>query len=136
MTATMSVTQSRVEITKAFTTLFDLANPSVSAKVAVVQDGPSLKATFKRELKTALAKRAGGAKVLAVRIEHGGGCQTENLTSPCAAVTYDILAPSRSVLLANSKGFAVFTSSKWLVSKATICTLLALANGNVAPKGC
>lgn len=135
-TTAPSAAQSKTQITSAYMTLFDLSNPAVAPKVAVVQGGTGLTATFAKELKTPLAKRAGGAKVVSVKVEHGSSCQTEALGSPCAAVTYDILTPAKKTLLANSKGFAVYIGGKWLVAKSTICTLLSLANNNVNPKGC
>ncbi len=127
---------SRAAIEKAFKTLFDLADPSVPPKLAVVQDGQSIKAAMTSELSSPLAKKAAGAVVSSIQVKSGSACQTEALSSPCALVTYSIVSPSNKPLLANSKGFAVYVSSKWLVSKVTICTLLTLANGNKTPAGC
>jgi len=132
----MSTAAAEAQIRTAFMTLFNLSNPSVSAKIAVVQNGSQLRQTMAKELTSPLAKRAGGATVQKIAIEHGAPCQAESLPSPCAAVTYSILSTTHTVLLANSKGFAIDVGSKWLVSKTTICTLLSLANGNVTPKGC
>lgn len=131
-----SAAKSRTEIKSAFHILFDLANPAVDPKIAVVQNGASIKAAMTSEIKSALAKRAGGATVSSIAMEHGSACRAESLSSPCALVTYSIVSPSGAPLLANSKGFAVYRAPKWLVSKATICTLLTLANGNKAPAGC
>jgi len=135
-TTSLSPAASKSAIKHAFSTLFNLANPAVAPKLAVIQDGQTLKATITKELKSALAKKAGGADVTAVALKSGSACSAETLTSPCALVTYNIVSPAHAVLLAHSKGFAVYVSQKWLVSKATICTLLTLANGNVRPSGC
>lgn len=135
-TTTLSVSAAKAQIRSVFEILFDLRNPAVAPKLAAVQDGSQLRQTFVKELASPLAKLASGARVLSIRLEHGASCQTEALPSPCAAVTYDVLSRSRTALLANSKGFAVYIASRWLVAKTTICTLLSLANNNVAPKGC
>lgn len=132
----MSVSAATAAIRTAFTTLFNLSNPSVSVKLGVVQDGAQLRQAITDELKSPLAKLAGGASLQSVKIEHGTACRNADLTSPCAAVTYSILSTSQTPLLRNSKGFALYVGSRWLVSKTTICTLLTLANGNVPPKGC
>jgi hypothetical protein len=134
--STPSPAMSKADIKKAYMTLFDLANPSIAPKLAVVQDGQALKATMTKELHSALAKKAGGAKVQSIKLRSGSACQTEALPSPCALVTYTIVSPTNKPLLASAKGFAVYVSSKWLVSKSTICTLLQLANGNKPPAGC
>jgi hypothetical protein len=116
-------------------TLFDLHNPAVSPKLLVVQDGAALKAAFTAAIHSVLAKQAGGAKVLAVTVEEGASCKNQLLPSPCAAVTYDILSPTKAVVLADSKGAAVYIDSHWLVAKATICSLLTLESGKT-PSGC
>jgi hypothetical protein len=116
-------------------TLFDLADPAVAPKLLVVQDGSALKAAFTAAIHSALAAEAGGAKVLAVTIEQGSSCTNLALPSPCATVTYDILSPTHAVVLANSKGGAVYIDSHWLVAKATICSLLTLEAAKI-PSGC
>ena len=69
-------------------------------------------------------------------VETGTACANELVPSPCAKVTYDILSSSKTALLANTVGYAVYLRARWLVAKATICTLLDFENsGNVAP-GC
>jgi hypothetical protein len=127
---------SRADIQHAYMTLFDLANPAVTPKLAVVQDGSALKAAFTTALTSPLAKLAGGARVDSVKIEHGSACQAETLPSPCASVVYDILSPSHTVLLRHSGGLALYVKGKWLVAKVTICTLLELDNGGKVPPGC
>ncbi|HKH88702.1 MAG TPA: hypothetical protein VKA05_07755 [Acidimicrobiales bacterium] len=117
-------------------TLFDLNNPAITPKLLVVQDGTALKAAFTAAIHSALAKEAGGAKVLSVTVEQGTLCTNQLLPTPCATVTYDILSPTKAVVLSNSKGAAVYISSHWLVAKTTICTLLTLDNGGKTPSGC
>jgi hypothetical protein len=131
-----SPSASRAQITEAYSVLFDLSDPAVTPKLAVVQDGPSLKAAFTAAIHSALAAEAGGARVLSVKIEQGAACTNDVLPSPCAAVVYDILSPSKSVLLSGSTGSAVYENSHWLVAKVTICALLTLDNGGKTPAGC
>jgi hypothetical protein len=127
---------SKTEIEASYTTLFDLSNPAVPPKLAVVQDGTTLKAAFTAAIKSKLAKEAAGATVLSVKVEQGIACTNEVLPSPCAIVVYNIFSPSRKLLLAGSKGSAVYESGHWLVAKTTICSLLTLDNGDKAPAGC
>jgi len=131
-----SLAVSKSEIDQAFMTLFDLSNPAVAPKLKVVQDGASLQAAFAKALKSSLAKLAGGARVLTIKIETGGACKAEVLPSPCAAVKYDVLSPNNDILLQGSNGFAVYENPHWLVSKSTICTLLTLENGGLPEPGC
>jgi hypothetical protein len=130
-----SLAISKTEIGHAYMTLFDLNNPAIAPKLLVVQDGAALKAAFTAAIHSALAKQAGGAKVLAATVESGADCKNQLLPSPCAAVTYDILSPTGTVVLSNSKGAAVYEDSTWLVAKATICSLLTLEQGKT-PAGC
>jgi len=116
--------------------LFDLANPAIDPKLAVVQDGSALRAAFTAALKSPLAKTAGGASVSKITIEHGTACKNEFLPSPCAKVIYSILSPKGGVLLPNSGGLALYQSSRWLVAKVTICALLELEAAGVVPPGC
>lgn len=116
--------------------LFDLANPAVAPKLAVVQDGSQLSAAFQAAIASSLAKKAGGAKVATSQVLSATGCRNELLPSPCAKVDYSILAPGGSVLLAGSTGFAIESSGTWKVAKVTICTLLELESGGTVPPHC
>jgi hypothetical protein len=127
---------SRTAIEHAYSVLFDLANPALSPKIAVIQDGSVLASAMKTALKSALAKSAAGANVSKVTIEHGTACKNELLSSPCAEVTYDILGPTKTPVLPNAGGVAVYQHGRWLVGKITICTLLELANSGSVPPGC
>ncbi len=131
-----STATSVAEVAHAYSVLFDLANPAVSPKLAVVQSGALLKAAFTAALKSPLAKSAGGAKVAKVTIERGTACKNEFIPSPCAKVTYSILSPDGKVLLPNSGGLAIYEHGQWLVAKVTICTLLELENAGTVPPGC
>lgn len=125
------------DIKTAYATLFDLANPAIAPKLAVVQDGASLQGAFTKAIHSPLAKEAAGASVSKITIEQGTDCtSTPGLTSPCATVVYDILGPNKKPVLTGSSGSAVYESSHWLVSKTTICSLLTLEAGGVAPSGC
>jgi hypothetical protein len=118
-----------------YATLFDLADPAVAPKLAVVQDGSSLRAAFDKDLALPLAKEATGATVSTVTVESGTTCSGEGLPAPCASVEYDILSASHKPLFpAASKGWAVYDAGHWLVAKVTICGLLSLAGPT--PTGC
>jgi hypothetical protein len=108
--------------------LFDLADPALAPKLAVIQDGSALKSAMTTALGSNLAKAAGGASVSSVR--------NEFLPSPCAKVTYDILSPKNTVLLPNSGGLAIYEKARWVVAKVTICTLLELEDAGAVPPGC
>jgi hypothetical protein len=101
---------------------------------ADLQDSSQLQATYTKLQTSPLAKGA-GATVHTVTLLSSGDCKTNGVPSPCAKVTYDILANGQ-VVLPNSTGFAVKQSGKWLVSKATFCTLATLGNNNTPPQGC
>ena len=131
-----SLRASTAAIEHAYTVLFDLADPAVAPKLAVVQDGAALKSAMKTALKSALAKSAAGATVKSIVIEHGSACKNEFLPSPCAKVTYDILSPTKAVVLHGASGWALYQHGHWLVGKTTICTLLELADSGSVPPGC
>ena len=121
----------------AYGVLFDLADPALAPKVAVVQDGEALRSTLARELHSSLAKLAGGATVSAVTVESAGACSAGGLPAPCASVRYSILSTAHKPLLSDSKGWAVYIGGRWLVAKETICGLIALASGGGGtPAGC
>jgi hypothetical protein len=131
-----SIGASTAQIKHAYSTLFDLSDPAVTPKLGVVQDGTMLKAAFTAAIHSALAKEAGGATVLSVKVEQGSACTNDVLPSPCATVVYDILSPAKKVVLSGSTGSAVYEKSQWLVAKVTICSLLTLDNGGKTPTGC
>ncbi len=124
------------EIKAAYGTLFDLANPAIPPKLAVVQDGSSLRGAFTKAINSPLAKEAAGASVSKITIHEGSDCTNAVLPSPCATVVYDILGPNKKPVLSGSSGSAVYLSAHWLVAKTTICALLTLYAGGVAPSGC
>jgi hypothetical protein len=131
-----SAAQSTAAVKNAYSVLFDLADPELSPKLAVIQDGSALASAMQTALKSPLAKAAGGASVSKVVIEMGAACKNEFLPSPCAKVTYEILSPAHSVVLPSTDGLAVYQHSKWVVAKLTICVLLELENSGKVPPGC
>lgn len=125
-------------ITKAYETLFDLANPALAPKIAVIQDGAALSSAFSGILKSPLAKLAGGANVISTAPLSASGCQSHNLPAPCDSVKFNIVSTKGKVLLRDS-GFAVYAAEgggTWLVAKVTVCGLLSLAAGGKTPQGC
>jgi len=128
------------DIGKSYDTLFNLANPNVTAKVAVVQDGSKVKAALDQALTSSLASSSAGTKIDSTSLLTSSKCKTASLPYPCAKVVYDINGPTGSAVLPNSQGYAVFIGGHWLVAKATICGLLGLfyqASGKSgSPPGC
>ena len=135
-TTTQPLSVSTAAIRQAYGVLFDLANPALGPKPAVIQNGSALKSAMKTALKSQLAASAGGASLSKVTVEEGSACKNEFLPSPCAKVTYDILSPSKTVVLRNAGGLALYEHGKWLVAKITICALLELENSGTVPPGC
>jgi hypothetical protein len=131
-----SLSASTAAIKQAYTVLFDLADPALAPKLAVVQGGSTLESAMKTALKSALAKSAGGASLSKITIEHGADCKNELLPSPCAKVVYDVLSPTKTVVLRNAGGLALYEHGHWLVGKITICALLELENSGAVPPGC
>ncbi len=132
----MSTAASTAAIKHAYEVLFNLADPAVAPKLAVVQDGSTLESAMKAALRSPLAKSAAGATLSKITIERGAACKNELLPSPCAAVTYDILSPTKAVVLPNAGGLALYQHGHWLVGKTTICALLELENSGTVPPGC
>jgi hypothetical protein len=128
------------EITQAYQTLFDFADPSVADKVAVVQNGASIETALSQALSSSLASSAAGANIDAVSFLDASACTQVNLPSPCAQVTYDILGPDGTAILPNNQGYAVSINGTWLVATNTICELLGLfyqaAGMTGTPPGC
>ncbi len=139
--APMNPAKAKAEIEHAYSTLFNFANHSVSAKTAVIENGSTLRAALTQALSSSLAKQAAGAEVTAVRLLSAKECTQAALVSPCAKVTYNLLSPTHAPLFATpSSGYAVYVNGRWLVAKTTICGLLELfysasGHGGV-PSGC
>ncbi len=132
-----SLASSKAGISHAYSVLFDLSNPAVTPKVAVVQDGSSIQGAMEKELSSPLAKSASGAKVDSIKLLDQSSCKSEILSYPCAEVSYEIILPSMSTgNLTGLKGFAIYSSGKWLVSKKTICALFYLAANDTTLPGC
>jgi len=128
------------EITQAFQTLFDFADSSVADKVAVIQNGASIQAALSQALASSLGSSATGANLNNISFLDSATCTQDNLPSPCAQVTYDILGQGSSVILRNNNGYAVSVNGTWLVATNTVCVLLGLfyqAEGKTGtPPGC
>ena len=122
------------EIQHAFGVLFDFADRSVDKKVAVVEDGSSLRQALAEGLSSPLAALAKGAKVSWVDLLSDSGCAAAAEKAPCARATYDVLGPQGPVF-SGAKGYAVFVDGKWLVAKSTICGLLTTMNETLGKKG-
>jgi hypothetical protein len=139
-TVTFNAATEQTDVATVYQTLFNLSNPALDSKIAVIQDGSKISSALQDALSSSLASSASGAKVDSVTVLSKSACSKASLPSPCASVIYDILGPNASVILGMQKGYAVFSVGKWLVAKTTICGLLGLfysASGKSgAPKGC
>lgn len=116
----------KVGVTEAYETVFDLADPSLTPKVADVQDGPTIRSSLRRALSSPLAESAAGAVINGVTILSPTRCTSSSAPSPCARVTYEIDGPTSGGILENVTGYAVYVDGKWLVAKVTMCSLLGL----------
>ena len=125
---------------QSFNTLFDFANGSVTDKLAVVEDGDTLRQAMTGAVSTPFVKAATGVKVETSTVLTAPACAAASLPAPCALVTYDVVAAGGAVILPNSQGYAVSINGQWLVSKSTVCNLFELfyqASGRTGiPAGC
>ena len=116
----------RVEIIHHYQTLFNLSDPSVEPKLAVVENGGGLRAAVTEALGTSLAASAAGATVHRVTFLSSSACTDASEPSPCAKVVYDIVGTNGTALQAGAAGYAVLVGGKWLVAKNTVCGLFQL----------
>lgn len=128
------------QISSVYQTVFSFTSKSVPPKLAVIQDGSSVKSSFTTAIDSALASNTSGAKVLTTTLLSSSACSSAKVPSPCAKVSYELLTPSGSVELAPPSGYAIYTSGKWYVAKVTVCYLLSLfyaaSGGTGSPAGC
>lgn len=135
-TTTINTATANAEVEHAYDTLFNLADKSVDAKLAVVQDGASLRSAMQEALSSSLAAAAGGATVHQVSVLSPRACGQAAEPSPCARVTYDIVSSSGGApVQAGAKGYAVLIGGNWLVSKNTVCGLFQLLYTTEGKKG-
>jgi len=127
-------------VPRAYRTLFNLSDKSVTAKLDVVEDGQTLRRAMAEALASPLAAAAAGAAVHQVTLLGRPACQNALEPWPCARVVYDIVATNGSALEANSAGYAVYVGGRWLVAKNTVCGLFELLytteNKSGTPPGC
>ena len=128
-----SAADAQEEISSNWTTFFNGANPDTAGRVKLLQDGANLQAAIAAAQANPTSK-AVSASVKKVDVLKGSDCQAASLSSPCAKVTYDIVA-NGSALISGSTGYAVRVNSKWVVSKTSFCSLLKLA-APTTPPGC
>lgn len=122
------------DIQHAYGVLFNFANRSVDTKVAVVEEGSSLRKALTQGLSSPLGALATGAKVTRTALLSDSACKDASVTAPCARVTYDILG-ARGPVFSGSKGYAVFVDGKWLVAKSSVCGLLSTMYTTLGRKG-
>ncbi len=139
-TIAIDPTTAQADIATSYNTLFNLANPSLSGKLAVIQNGQSITTALQQALSSSEASASQGSKIDSINILTAAQCAKQSLPPQCAHVVYDILGTGGTAILPNNNGYAVFSNGQWLVAKVTICTLLGLfysAEGKTgSPPGC
>jgi hypothetical protein len=113
-------------IADSFNSFFDFSSGTVTDKLAVVQDGGSLRRALTEALSNPFARAATGAKVEAIKMLDPAGCAQASLSAPCALVTYDVVGAKDAVILPNSQGYAVTFDGRWRVARVTVCELFEL----------
>jgi hypothetical protein len=125
-TTTQSPAQATAAITTNWTAFFNGANPDANSKLALLQNGNKLSAQFNKNLNNPAAATTAG-KVTNVALLPSSQCQQAAVPSPCAKVSYDLVARSTGApLLAGQTGYATFQNGKWLISQNTFCALISL----------
>ncbi len=126
-TTTFDQTQAKTNITNAFVSFLNSADPNFDARVALIQDGASIKSLFV-QLEQANSKVASTGQVTDIEFMTQDDCSSNvGFNGACAAVTYNVLV-SGKVALSASKGYAVLDSGTWKVARQTFCALAGLAN--------
>jgi hypothetical protein len=97
---------------------------SITARTALLQDGPQFAAPIKSQASSSTAQQT-SAKVTAVKL----------LTATTAKVTYDILL-SGTPALTNQTGTAVLDMGTWKISAGVYCGLLTLESYKPMPALC
>jgi hypothetical protein len=126
------------QIKSAYSTLFDLANPSIDPKVSVTEDGPALRSSMEHAFHSSLASLAKGATVISVKLEGQASCQRAlGEKVPCALVSYQIIGSNgQPVFQQPSTGYAVYKDHRWLVAKTVVCSLMSFVYSPNIPPGC
>jgi hypothetical protein len=139
-TVAINPATAQADIAASYNTLFNLSNPALAGKLAVIQNGNSITTALQQALSSSEASASQGSKIDSITIETAAQCATKSLPPQCAKVMYDILGTGGTAILPNNTGYAVFSNGQWLVAKATICQLLGLfytAEGKTgSPPGC
>jgi hypothetical protein len=111
---------------QSFNTLFDFADGSVTNKLAVVEDGETLRQAMTEAVSTPFVKAATGIKVNASTVLATPACAKATLPAPCALISFDVVGTGGAVILPNSEGYAVSIKGQWRVAKSTVCSLFEL----------
>ena len=112
-------------ISKAYEVFFNFGKKSIPAKLAYVQDGPTVERALTRAVNSRLAGSIQGADVHKVTLLSSPACRSINIPWPCATVKYQMESlASGGGETPDNTGYAVYGSGVWLVAKATTCFLL------------
>jgi hypothetical protein len=139
-TVAINPATAQADIATSYNTLFNLSNPALAGKLAVIQNGQSITGALQQALSSSEASASQGSKIDSITIDTAAQCAKAMLPPQCAHVVYDILGTGGTAILPNNNGYAVFSNGQWLVAKVTICQLLGLfytAEGKTgSPPGC
>jgi hypothetical protein len=133
----LNVSAARAQINVIYTAVFNSANKDIASKAKYIQGGSAIVPAMTKDL--AIMPTGLGAEVTAVSFPSASICSQESLSYPCAKVNYSLISSSNGKVttLETSAGYAVeVAGGRWLMSKQTMCSLLSLAGGGSAPKGC
>ena len=138
--ASFNKAQAKTQVTASYDSLFHLTTGSIASKEADVQNGTSIKKAMSQAMSSSIAGSAKGAKVHTVDFLKQRGMHQGVADQPVRQGEVRHPGDGGTAILAGNTGYAVQFNGKWVVAKATICTLLGLfytAEGKTGtPPGC
>jgi len=90
----------QADISTVYNTLFNLANPALAGKVAVIQDGAGISTALQQALSSSEASASQGSKIDSINILTAAQCATKSLPPQCAHVVYDTQAGDATISIA------------------------------------
>jgi hypothetical protein len=120
------------EITANWTAFFDGTKTDNNSRTKLLENGAALQPAIAAAAANPILKTI-TAKVKDVAIVPPADCTTAQLRSPCAKVTYDLVAGTNPIL-PGATGYATRVGGHWVIAKTTFCALLSLQPP--APQGC
>jgi hypothetical protein len=128
--STTAVVDDKTAITNAIMLFFDMTNPDIDAKVAVLENGEKYRTMISDTLKDPVGSTL-STKVTAVDLLADSACPGAGVASPCAKVTHDLYTGDLPALL-NRVSYAIKVGGKWVVAAKSWCDLVKL-QGQTCP---